>query len=70
MDLVPKRTFLLKQIEKEGGKKQDVIAHRGVLLKGVTEREAIKFWGSFNLSDEQKKKLLPLAKQNGWTRLV
>lgn len=70
MDLIPNRTFLFKQIEKEGGKKQDVIAKKGVMLKGVTEREAIKFWGSFNLTDEQKKKLLPLAKANGWTRLV
>jgi hypothetical protein len=70
MDLVPKRTFLFKQNELEGGKKKDVIAKQGVLLKGVTEREAVKFWGSFELDDNQKKKLIGLARANGWTRLV
>jgi hypothetical protein len=47
-----------------------VIAKKGELLKGVTEREAVKFWSSFNLTDDQKKKLLPLAKANGWTRVL
>lgn len=70
MDLIPNRTFLFKQIEKEGGKKQDVIAKKGVLLKGVTEREAVKFWGSFELDDNQKKKLVGIAKSNGWTRIM
>jgi hypothetical protein len=70
MDVIPNRTFLFKQVEKEGGKKRDVIAKKGELLKGVTEREAVKFWSSFNLTDDQKKKLLPLAKANGWTRVL
>lgn len=70
MDLVPKRTFLFKQIELEGGKKKDVIAKKGELLKGVTEREAVKFWTCFDFKDEQKKKLLNLAKANGWTRVL
>lgn len=70
MDLVPNRTFLFKQVEIEGGKKKDVIAKKGELLKGVTEREAVKFWSSFDFKEEQKKKLLHLAKQNGWTRTL
>lgn len=70
MDLVPKRTFLFKQIEQEGGKKRDVIAKKGELLKGVTEREAVKFWSCFDFKEEQKKKLLALAKQNNWTRVL
>lgn len=69
MDLVPVRTFLFRQEEKEGGKKKDIIAKKGVLLKGVTEREAVKFWNSFALTDEQKKKLTALAKANKWTRI-
>lgn len=70
MDLVPNRTFLFKQTELEGGKKKDVIATRGVMLKGVSEREAVKFWSCFDFKDEQKKKLLSLAKQNNWTRVL
>lgn len=70
MDLVPNRTFLFKQIEQEGGKKKDVIAKKGELLKGVSEREAVKFWTCFDFKEEQKKKLLNLAKANGWTRVL
>lgn len=70
MDLVPNRTFLFKQTEQEGGKKKDVVAKKGELLKGVTEREAVKFWNCFNMKDDQKKKLLTLAKQNGWARVL
>ena len=70
MDLVPNRTFLFKQVELEGGKKKDVIATKGQLLKGVTEREAVKFWSCFDFKEEQKKKLLNLSKANGWTRVL
>jgi hypothetical protein len=70
MDLKSTRTFLLKQIELEGGKKKDVIAKKGEIQKGVTEREAVKFWGSFEMTEEQKKKLLTLAKANNWTRVL
>lgn len=70
MDLVPNRTFLLRQTEQEGGKKKDVIAKKGELFKGITEREAVKFWSAFEMNDNQKKKLLALSKQNGWTRVL
>lgn len=69
MQVIPKRTFLLRQEEKEGGKKKDVIAHKGVKIE-VSEKEAIKFWGSFDLTDDQKKKLVSVAKNQNLTRTV
>ena len=69
MDLIANRTFLLKQVDVEGGKKKDVVAKKGELVKGVTEREAIKFWDSFEIKDDQKKKLLIISKNNGYTRI-
>jgi hypothetical protein len=67
--VIPNRTFLLKQTDLDGGKKKDVLAKKGERIE-VSEREAVKFWSAFDLTDEQKKKLLPLAKQNGWTRVL
>lgn len=69
MQVIPKRTFLLRQEEKEGGKKKDVIVHKGVKIE-VSEKEAIKFWGSFDLTDDQKKKLISVAKNQSLTRTV
>lgn len=69
MQLVPKRTFLLRQDELSGGKKKDVIAHKGVKIE-VTEKEAIKFWGAFDLSESDQKKLLTMAKNQKLTRVV
>jgi hypothetical protein len=70
MDLIPNRTFLLKQIEQEGGKKKDVVAKKGVLQKGVTEREAIKYWGAWSLTPEQEKKLLAHSRQHKLSRVL
>lgn len=70
MDLVPNRTFLFKQVELEGGRKKDVVARKGEMLKGVSEREAVKFWSCFDFKEDQKKKLLNLAKANGWARVL
>ena len=53
--LIPKKTFLLKQINEDGKKAKDVIAHAGVPIE-VTNEEAVKFAGYWNVSDEKEKK--------------
>lgn len=53
--LIPKKTFLLKQINEDGKKPKDVIAHAGVAIE-VTNEEAVKFAGYWNVSDEKDKK--------------
>ena len=53
--LTPKKTFLLKQINEDGKKAKDVIAHAGVPIE-VTNEEAVKFAGYWNVSDEKEKK--------------
>lgn len=69
MVVVPKRSFLVRQDDVEGGGKKDVYAAKGVKIN-LTEREAVKFWGSLDLSEADKKKLLPIAQKNGYKRLV
>lgn len=64
MKLTPKKTFLLKQILEDGKKPKDVVAHKGVPIE-VTNEEAVKFAGYFDVSDEKdKKKITDAAKQN------
>lgn len=53
--LTPKKTFLLKQINEDGKKPKDVIAHKGVAIE-VTNEEAVKFAGYWNVEDEKEKK--------------
>lgn len=69
MQVIPKRNFLVRQVELEGGKKKDVHAKKGVKIE-MTEKEAIKFWGALSLDDKEKKKLLTTAKANGYKRTV
>jgi hypothetical protein len=62
--LTPKKTFLLKQIVEDGRKPKDVIAHAGVPIE-VTNEEAVKFAGYWNVNDEKdKKKVTDAAKAN------
>ncbi len=62
--LTPKKTFLLKQINEDGKKPKDVIAHAGVPIE-VTNEEAVKFAGLWNVSDDkEKKKVTDAAKAN------
>ena len=63
MKLIPKKTFLLRQDELEGGKKRDVIAKKGVAID-VTDKEAVRFFGHFMLTDEQKKKVVQAGRLN------
>ena len=64
MKLIPKKTFLLKQILEDGKKPKDVIATKGVAIE-VTNEEAVKFAGYWNISDEKdKKKITEAARQN------
>lgn len=51
MKLFALRTFLVRQDELEGGKRKDIVAHKGTLID-VTEKEAIMFWGDFTDSDK------------------
>lgn len=61
MKVIPKRTFLLRQVE-EGGKKKDVIAKQGVKIE-VTDGEAAAFYGLFEMDEADKKKLILKSKQ-------
>jgi len=63
MKLIPKKTFLLRQDEIEGGKKKDVIAKKGVAIE-VTEKEAVRFFGHFMLTDAEKKRVVSAARVN------
>jgi hypothetical protein len=54
--LTPKRTFLLRNEVKEGHKKAtDTIAHKGIAID-VTNDEAVKFAGYWEVSDDKEKK--------------
>lgn len=55
MKLTPKKTFLLKQIHEDGKPTKDVIAHKGQPIE-VTNEEAVKFAGYWEVSDEKEKK--------------
>lgn len=69
MKVIPKRNFLVRQDDVEGGGKKDVIAKKGVRMD-MSEREAVRFWGALELNEAEKKKLLPIARSNGYKRLV
>jgi hypothetical protein len=61
--VIPNRTFLLKQERGMNGVK-DIVAERGVKIQ-VEEKEAIQFWGSLDISEDDKKKLMQLHKTSG-----
>ena len=68
MKLIPKKTFLLRQETIEGGKKKDVIAHKGVKIE-VTDAESVKFFGYFDFDNSStgevdKKKVMQAARAN------
>lgn len=69
MKVIPKRAFLVRQEDVEGGKKKDVMAQKGVKIE-MSEKEAIKFWGVLDLNDSDKKRLLAISKSQGFKRLV
>jgi hypothetical protein len=69
MLVTAKKSFLVRQDEVEGGKKKDVKATKGQKIN-LTEKEAIKFWGALDLTEADKKKLMPIARSNGYKRLV
>lgn len=62
--LTPRKTFLLKQINEDGKKPKDVIAFKGQPID-VTNEEAVKFAGYWNVSDDKdKKKVTDAGKMN------
>lgn len=69
MKVIPKRNFLVRQDAVEGGKKIDVIAIKGQPID-LTEKEAISFWGGLDLKDADKKKLLGIAKNQRYSRVI
>lgn len=69
MKVIPKRSFLVRQEDLEGGKKKDIVAKKGEKIE-MSEKEAIKFWGVLDLSDSDKKKLNTIAKAQKLTRRV
>jgi membrane carboxypeptidase/penicillin-binding protein len=62
MKVTPKRTFLLRVEQKEGEKSKDVIAKKGVQME-VTEKEAAAFFGYFDFSENEKKRLIQASRQ-------
>jgi len=62
--LIPKKTFLLRQVNEDGKKPKDVIAHRGQAIE-VSNDEAVKFAGYWSVADDkEKKKVTDAAKAN------
>ena len=55
MKLIPKKTFLLKQINEDGRKPKDVIAHKGVAIE-VSNEEVVKFDGHRVAADDSAKR--------------
>jgi hypothetical protein len=66
---IPTRSFLVRQEDTETEKKKDITAKRGVSIE-LTDKEAIKFWGSLKIDDKQKQRLLGIARANSYNRLV
>lgn len=69
MKVIPKRTFLVRQEHTGAGRKKDIIARKGEKIE-MSEEEAIKFWGSLELSEAEKKSLNAVARANDFKRLV
>ena len=63
MKLIPKKTFLLKQILEDGKKPKDVIAHKGVAIE-VSNEDAVKFAGYWHADEKDKKKITEAGKAN------
>jgi hypothetical protein len=63
ISVIPKRTFLLRQERGSNGTK-DVIAERGIKMS-IDEKDAIQFWGSLEISDADKAKLMKRHKTQG-----
>ena len=53
--LTPKKTFLLGQTKEDGKKPKDIIAHKGVPID-VSNEDAVKFAGYWEVSEEKEKK--------------
>lgn len=69
MQVIPNRTFLVRQDVLEGGKKKDVIATKGVKID-LPEKDIIRSFGSFKLNEQEKKKLTQVARLQGYKRVV
>lgn len=60
---IPTRSFLLKQVRTINGTK-DIVANRGEKIE-ISEEEAIKFWGSLDIKEADKVKLMRMHKTPG-----
>lgn len=54
MKVIPKRTFLLRQDDMDGGKKIDIVVRTGELAE-VSEKEYARFKTDFDKLDPKKK---------------
>lgn len=62
--MIPKKTFLLRVVNEDGKKPKHVTAHRGQAIE-VSNDEAVKFAGYWDVSeDKEKKKVTDAAKAN------
>lgn len=65
---IPKRNFLVRN-DYVDGKRKDVIAKKGEKIN-LSDEEAVRFWGSVDISEKDKQNLLKVAKNQKFKRLV
>lgn len=73
-EYVATRNFLVRQEDakhpKTGARiKRDIKAKKGEKIK-LSEKEAIIFWGGLDLNEETQKRLLKIAKAEGFKRKI
>lgn len=66
--VIPKRNFLVRQ-EMKDDQLKDIVAKKGERIM-LSEQEAIKFWGSLDIKETDKKKLMAVSKAQKIGRIV
>lgn len=69
IEAVATKSVLIRQEPLSNGKRKDIMSKRGEKIK-LTEEEAVKFWGALDLPDADQKKLMKIAKQQGFKRRI
>lgn len=63
-----KRSVLIGRREVRG-KKVDVKTEKGQIIV-LSDEDAVRMWGALEISEKQKKRLLSIAKQEGYKRVI
>jgi hypothetical protein len=74
MQYVAVKNFLVRQVDGKHPKtqariKKDVVAKKGEKIE-LSDEEAIKFWGGLDIPENEKKRLLRIAKADGYKRAI